>query len=180
MQQRRLRLGDILDDYCPRERRITDHAIVAMIDDQIRQTRCGICDAEHEYKNARVPAQRKKKTGSGALYEEVLTGMPRKAGAAPAQSDSSRPEPDDEPEVRAALVAPAVLVAAPVAAAPPSEPVVAPVLAPPSPPAEIDGPVHRQLIRATLPAEPDGSLSTVPRSTPPRTAIAAKLSPTGS
>ena len=32
MQQRRLRLGDILDDYCPRERRITNHAVVAMID----------------------------------------------------------------------------------------------------------------------------------------------------
>ena len=29
--QRQLRLGDILDDYCPRERRVTNHAIVAMI-----------------------------------------------------------------------------------------------------------------------------------------------------
>ena len=29
MEQRRLRLGDILDDYCPRERRVTNHAIVA-------------------------------------------------------------------------------------------------------------------------------------------------------
>ena len=34
MEQRRLRLGDILDDYCPRERRITNHAVVAMIDDE--------------------------------------------------------------------------------------------------------------------------------------------------
>ena len=35
MQQRRPRLGDILDDYCPRERRITNHAVVAMIEDQV-------------------------------------------------------------------------------------------------------------------------------------------------
>ena len=34
MQQRRYRPGDVLDDYCPRERRITDHAIVAMIDER--------------------------------------------------------------------------------------------------------------------------------------------------
>ena len=60
MQQRRLRLGDILDDYCPRERRITNHAVVAMIEDEVRQTRCTTCDAEHEYKQARVPARRKK------------------------------------------------------------------------------------------------------------------------
>ena len=40
MQQRRLRLGDILDDYCPRERRITNHAVVAMIEDEVKQTRC--------------------------------------------------------------------------------------------------------------------------------------------
>src|SRR4249920_2110128 len=63
MQQRRLRLGDILDDYCPRERRITNHAVVAMIDDQVKQTRCTTCDADHEYKQARIPAPRRKKDG---------------------------------------------------------------------------------------------------------------------
>src|SRR6266498_2965742 len=61
MQQRRLRLGDILDDYCPRERRITNHAVVAMIDDQVKQTRCTTCDADHEYKQARIPPPRRKK-----------------------------------------------------------------------------------------------------------------------
>src|SRR3954464_3817911 len=61
MQQRRLRLGDILDDYCPRERRITNHVVVAMIEDQVKQTRCSTCDADHEYKGARIPAPRRKK-----------------------------------------------------------------------------------------------------------------------
>ena len=58
MQQRRVRLGDILDDYCPRERRITNHAVVAMIEDEVKQTRCTTCDADHEYKQAKVPAPR--------------------------------------------------------------------------------------------------------------------------
>ena len=31
MEQRPLRLGDIVDDYCPRERRVTNHAIVALV-----------------------------------------------------------------------------------------------------------------------------------------------------
>src|SRR5687768_16520538 len=73
MQDRRYRPGDVLDDYCPRERRITDHAIVAMIDDEIRRTRCGSCDAEHESREAKVPS-RGRKTKPPALFNQVLEG----------------------------------------------------------------------------------------------------------
>ena len=66
MQQRRPRLGDVIDDYCPRERRITNHAVVAMIEDGVKQTRCTTCDAEHEYKQAKVPSTRKRKTAEPA------------------------------------------------------------------------------------------------------------------
>src|SRR5215211_1004081 len=96
MEQRRLRLGDILDDYCPRERRVTNHAVVAMIEEDVKQTRCATCDAEHAYKGARVPARRKKETPA-ALYKEVLAGMP---------------EADEAPLPAAAV--PAVSVAPPV------------------------------------------------------------------
>ena len=75
MEQRRLRLGDILDDYCPRERRVTNHAVVAMVEEDVKQTRCTTCDAEHVYKGGKEPRRRKKDTGS-ALYQEVLAGMP--------------------------------------------------------------------------------------------------------
>ena len=85
MQQRRFRPGDVLDDYCPRERRITDHAIVAMIDDHIKQTRCVVCDAEHEYKDGKVPPQRRKKP-QAALF---TPGARRPAGAAAARLAST-------------------------------------------------------------------------------------------
>src|SRR5688500_12376868 len=68
MDQRRLRLGDILDDYCPRERRITNHAVVAMVGDAGKQTRCTTWDAEHEHKHARVPAVRRHKSESPAAH----------------------------------------------------------------------------------------------------------------
>ena len=74
MQQRQLRLGDILDDYCPRERRLTNHAVVAMIGDDVKQTRCTTCDAEHEYKHAKVPRQRRKSETPAALYSQVAAG----------------------------------------------------------------------------------------------------------
>ena len=66
MEQRRLRLGDILDDYCPRERRVTNHAVVAMVEETVKQTRCTTCDAEHPYKGGQAP-RRRKKEGTSAL-----------------------------------------------------------------------------------------------------------------
>ena len=78
MQQRQLRLGDTLDDYCPRERRLTNHAVVAMVGPDVMRTRCTTCDAEHEYKHAKVPRQRKKPETPAALYSQVLAGGPRR------------------------------------------------------------------------------------------------------
>jgi hypothetical protein len=75
MQQRQLRLGDILDDYCPRERRLANHTIVAMVGDDIRLTRCTTCDTEHPYKGGKAPRLRKKKTSVEAAYDEVLESV---------------------------------------------------------------------------------------------------------
>src|SRR5438105_7630655 len=78
MQQRQLRLGDILDDYCPRERRVTNHAVVALVGSDVKQTRCTTCDTEHEYKQAKVPRQRKKGDAPAALYAQVAAGAPKR------------------------------------------------------------------------------------------------------
>ena len=142
MEQRRLRLGDTLDDYCPRERRVTNHAIVAMIEDAIKQTRCTTCDAEHAYKGGKLPRRRKK---------ETIPGAPVLAPSAP-ETDTEIDEPmphQEEPALEAAQrdgdTAPADDRAS-------GEDDVYPELAPD--PVE-EGPVHRPLIRATLP-RPEG------------------------
>jgi hypothetical protein len=155
MQQRRLRLGDILDDYCPRERRITNHAVVAMIDDEVKQTRCTTCDADHEYKQARVPPPRRKK-------DSLAPGAPND------MPDHSEEETlDDTPladDVTVEVEAEAEGEAAPIDAQE-ADSVDQPASedggdaedgedveerAP-----DDDGPVHRRLIRATLP-RPEG------------------------
>ena len=96
MEQRRLRLGDILDDYCPRERRVTNHAVVAMVEEDVKQTRCTTCDAEHVYKGGKAPRRRKTET-TGKLYKQVLAGLtdPETAAAA---AEVDIPEMNDEPE----------------------------------------------------------------------------------
>jgi hypothetical protein len=149
MEQRRPRLGDIIDDYCPRERRLSNHVIVAIIGDDVKQTRCTTCDADHPYKGARVPARRKKKEAPAALYQQVLEGVSDPAPLA--NGDGNGPPPG-------AVLKPAAPrghhknghAADP---DPAPEPVVevAPGEAEPAPSPDDEGPVHRPLIRATLP-----------------------------
>jgi hypothetical protein len=174
MEPRRHRLGDVVDDYCPRERRLSNHVIVALVDDIIKQTRCTTCEFEHPYKEARVPVRRAKKDGTGALYKQVLDnvteggelGAPRAVlrNGQPAQAE---PEPDEVP--KPALVAPRPVLARPAVEPPDMAHAAAPTAAAapaagsdaPQPPlTETDapadeGPVHRTLIRATLP-RPEG------------------------
>src|SRR5215470_8849555 len=92
MQQRQLRLGDILDDYCPRERRVTNHAVVAMVGADVKQTRCTTCESEHEYKHAKVPRQRKKSDSPAALYAQVVSSAPKRA----VPTQATKPTPGEE------------------------------------------------------------------------------------
>jgi hypothetical protein len=161
MQQRRLRLGDILDDYCPRERRLTNHAVVAMIDDEIRQTRCTTCDAEHEYKQAKVPASRRKKTGEPADLLPVLSSL---------IADESIDTPEDTARENAALkhtarengdeTGPLFAESTDDASGLTSGPAdleLSGIDDAAVEPGEDEGPVHRPLIRATLP-RPEGQV----------------------
>lgn len=115
MEQRRLRLGDIVDDYCPRERRITNHAVVAIIEDAVRQTRCTTCDAEHPYKGAQAPRRRKKdmpfnEQPTPAVVtpppaEEPAETPPADTEIAPVGAlDSTSSQPRDEGPVRRPLI----------------------------------------------------------------------------
>jgi len=169
MEQRRLRLGDILDDYCPRERRLTNHAVVAMVEETVKQTRCTTCDAEHPYKGGQAP-RRRKKDGPSSLYQEVLAGKAddRPAGLeAPevfAAADPTDERDSADGDVNGNVITggdtPVASMLGRPAAALRREP--APEIARPVPdenggdgdqpvPDAEDGPVHRQLIRATLP-----------------------------
>ena len=141
MEQRPLRLGDIVDDYCTRERRVTNHAIVAIIGDEVKQTRCTTCDADHEYKQARVPPPRRKK-------DALHPAMP--------PTDLHNMEPQDESEQSLESEESPHDDAIPVEVASIDEqPQPLPDEDHGEDAREEDGPVHRRLIRATLP-RPEG------------------------
>ena len=169
MQQRQLRLGDILDDYCTRERRLTNHAVVAMVGNDVKQTRCTTCDTEHEYKHAKVPRQRRKSDSPAALFAQVVAGAPKVVAAPQAAAsvradehaddleveDASTPvdegklehdEHADDPEVQTDLAPEDDRVTGAAGSDDTEE-------GDPEDRKDDEGPVHRPLIRASLPRE---------------------------
>ena len=129
MKQRQVRVGDVLDDYCPHERRVTDHAVVALVGREIKLTRCTTCDSEHPYREARVPPRRQTR----------LVAALSSAGAAGTG-------PALQGQVSAGSAAPGVT-------APPDPP--PPQAVEPAAPLPVDS-VRRPLIRATL-ERPEGT-----------------------
>ena len=89
MEPRRVRLGDVIDDYCPRCRLIMNHGVVGMIGDEVKKVRCNTCLSEHQFRNGQLPASRKR--ASRKLFEEVLKGIPGSTEPA------SPPKPDPPP-----------------------------------------------------------------------------------
>ena len=99
MEQRPLRLGDLVDDYCPRERRVTNHAIVALVGEEIRQTRCTTCDVEHVYKHARTPKRGTGKEGQAEAPGQLVPRVAPKEETTPvpmaaAEPSAAAPAPD--------------------------------------------------------------------------------------
>jgi len=158
MQQCQLPLGVILDDYCLRERRVTNHVIVAMIGDDVKQVRCTTCDADHEFKHAKVPRQRRKSETPAALYAQLLATGPKRVTheAAPVADGPSAvavsPAPEEDTPIE-----PSVPEAQAVAMPEPLERAQAQDADETDDPADDqsrddeEGPVHRPLIRASLP-----------------------------
>ena len=47
MSENQRRLGDLIDDYCPRCRLLLNHAIASMVDLEVAKVICQTCDTVH-------------------------------------------------------------------------------------------------------------------------------------
>jgi len=82
-----LRLGDVIDDYCVKCRRVTNHSIVSMLARQPAKMRCRTCYHEHDYRHGEAPP--KKDPKKEALFKEVLSSIAPEAEA-PAEAPSKK------------------------------------------------------------------------------------------
>ncbi len=76
------RLGDLIDDHCPRCKRLMNHAIASFVGDRIVKVICQTCYSEHPY----LEGKEKKKAPKPAptAFDQVLAKVAPAATPPPA------------------------------------------------------------------------------------------------
>jgi hypothetical protein len=98
----RARLGDVIDDYCVKCKRIMNHSVVSCVNDEPAKVRCRTCHSDHDYRHEQAPPT-KADLRKQALFKEVLDRMGRGEGDAVADPAA---EPGAQPAAIAAEAAP--------------------------------------------------------------------------
>jgi len=105
-----LRLGDEIDDYCVKCRRLTNHSIVSMVETKAAKVRCRTCYSDHDFRNEQAPPSKKELARQKELFNAVLagvspvetTGAEATAAAAADEDPPAIPEASVEPQAAAA------------------------------------------------------------------------------
>jgi hypothetical protein len=132
---RDIRLGDDIDDFCVRCKRVMNHAVVSVLNGAAAKVRCRTCHSDHDFRNEQPPPP-KIDPRKAALFNEVLKKVDPTAEAAGDPEELALPElavpelaapelavPELAVPEEAALAATAeAAVEAPVAAAPEAKP----------------------------------------------------------
>lgn len=97
---RDVRLGDDIDDFCVRCKRVMNHNVVSVLNGQAAKVRCRTCHSDHDFRHEQAPPP-KVDARKAALFNEVLKKVA--PGEVPAVVDDVDleiiPELDGEPDV---------------------------------------------------------------------------------
>lgn len=69
-----LRLGDDLDDFCIKCKRLTNHTIVSLVGDQPAKVRCRACYNDHDFRHEQAPPTKKELKTAQLLKEALEAG----------------------------------------------------------------------------------------------------------
>jgi hypothetical protein len=110
---RDIRLGDDIDDYCVRCKRVMNHAVVSVINAAAAKVRCRTCHSDHDYRHEQAPPP-KVDARKSALFQEVLKKVnPNEAivDVDPEEIPEVEVEAEPEVEVEVDLAEPEIAVA---------------------------------------------------------------------
>ncbi len=85
---REVRLGDVIDDYCVRCKRIMNHSVVSVLNAEPAKVRCRTCHSDHDYRHEQPPPP-KVDPRKAALFNEVLA----KVAGTPGEKPQEEPKP---------------------------------------------------------------------------------------
>lgn len=66
------RLGDDIDDFCIKCKRLSNHLIVSLMDGVAAKVRCRSCYSEHDFRHEQAPPSKKELKKQAMLAAEGL------------------------------------------------------------------------------------------------------------
>src|SRR5215471_15680283 len=85
--EREIRLGDDIDDFCVRCKRVMNHDVVSVLNGKPAKVRCRTCHSDHDFRNEQPPPP-KVDPRKAALFNEVLKKVdPDEAAAVDDEAD---------------------------------------------------------------------------------------------
>jgi hypothetical protein len=100
----RSRLGDDIDDFCVKCKRVMNHLVVSLLNDEPAKVRCRTCHGDHDFRHEQAPPP-KIDARKAALIQQALekAAAPELAAVVPELA----PIPEPVVEMAAPVVAPA-------------------------------------------------------------------------
>jgi len=98
MMNREVRLGDDIDDFCVRCKRVMNHNVVSVLNGEPAKVRCRTCHSDHDFRHEQAPPP-KVDARKAALFNEVLKKVA--PGDAPAVDDADLEIPDLDADAEA-------------------------------------------------------------------------------
>lgn len=85
------RLGDDVDDYCIKCKRLTNHSIVSLLNEEPAKVRCRTCYNDHDFRRCEVPPTKKELKKQQLLAEALAAGGPVEGAEAEAEPAAAEP-----------------------------------------------------------------------------------------
>ena len=91
-----VRLGDIIDDFCVKCKRIMNHSVVSMLNGEPAKVRCRTCHSDHDYRHEQAPPP-KVDLRKAALFNEVLHKVDPEAAAVETEGEPEEVVEEEAP-----------------------------------------------------------------------------------
>ena len=83
------RLGDLIDDYCPRCKHLLNHAIASFLGDKVVKVICQTCFTEHAFMDGKE--KKKVPKSASAAFDQVLSKVAPPTHPPAADPPASKP-----------------------------------------------------------------------------------------
>ena len=88
----RSRLGDDIDDFCVKCKRVMNHVVVSLLNDEPAKVRCKTCYSDHDFRHEQAPPPNVD-ARKAALFNQVLEKI-----QVPVAPDAETPAVPTEPD----------------------------------------------------------------------------------